>query len=152
MGNIVPDTEVVELAIHREIEAYYFYMALSERVESDQMKDVFKEFAQEELGHKEKLELEILKIGQTYPIDQPLPEPNGPYIISNTDSPLNMDYKDILLLCIEKEDAAYRTYINLLPTVGDEQSRETLLAIAQQEVKHKLRFETEYELLIKDGK
>ena len=149
MDNIIPDTEVVELAITREIEAYHFYMALSKRVQSKQMRKVFEDFAQEELEHKQKLELEILKTGRTYPIDQPLPEPTGPYIISNSNELLDMDYRDTLLLCIEKEDASFRTYINLLPSVADEQAKETLLAIAEQEIKHKLRFQTEYDLLTK---
>jgi len=38
--------------------------------------------------------------------------------------------------------------VNLLPGVEDEQSRELLLALAEEEVKHKLRFQTEYELLL----
>ena len=60
-----------------------------------------------------------------------------------------MDYKDILLLAIEKEEASFRTYVNLLPTVHDQASREVLLAIAEEEVKHKLRFEIEYDILLK---
>ena len=46
----------------------------------------------------------------------------------------------------------HRTYINLLPTTRDQQSRETLLAIAEEEVKHKNRFEIEYESLLKKAK
>jgi len=55
-----------------------------------------------------------------------------------------MDYRDVLMLGIEKEDAAFRTYIKLMGSIHDEQSREVLLSLAQEEVKHKLRFETEY--------
>ncbi len=33
----------------------------------------------------------------------------------------------------------------------DEESKEVLLALAEEEVKHKLRFETEYDTLMKKG-
>lgn len=143
------DSEVFELAIHREIEAYHFYMALSERVDNPEMSKVLKDFAGEELEHKAMLELEVIKLGRIVPEEQVLPSPSNSYIISDTDSLLDMDYMDILRLAIEKEEAAFRTYVNLVPTVHDQESREVLLAIAQQEVKHKLRFEVEYDLLSK---
>jgi len=145
-----PDYEVLELAIQREVEAYHFYMAVAERVDNPEMRQVLEDFAKEELEHKAKLELEVFKIGYILPTDNQLIVPsNDNYNISNTDSLLNMDYKDILLLAIGKEEASFRTYINLLPTVHDQQSRETLLAIAEEEAKHKHRFEIEYDQLLK---
>ena len=71
------------------------------------------------------------------------------HIKANTDVLFDMDYKDILLLAIDKEEASFRTYIGLLSTVRDKQSREALLAIAQEEVKHKECFETEYDMLLR---
>jgi rubrerythrin len=62
-----------------------------------------------------------------------------------------MDFKDMLLLGMEKEDAAFRIYVNLVASVQDEQSQELLLTLAQEEVKHKLRFETEYDALLKEA-
>ena len=50
---------------------------------------------------------------------------------------------------MEKEKAAFRTYVNLMAETRDEQTRELLLALAEEEVKHKLRFETEYDVLLK---
>ena len=144
-----PDYEVLELAIRHEGEAYYFYMALSERVDNVEMREVLKDLAAEELEHKAKLELEVFKIGQTLPMDEKLSEYSSDnYIISNTNSLIEMEYKDILLLAIEKEEASFRTYINLVSTTKDQQLRETLLAIAEEEVKHKHRFEIEYDLLL----
>ncbi len=124
-------------------------MALAERVDSPEMRKVLEDFAKEELDHKAKLELEVMKTGQTIPVEQELPGPSGSYIMSNTDSQLDMDYKDILMLAMEKEEASFRTYVDLIPTIHDQQSREVLLAIAEEEVKHKLRFEIEYDMLLK---
>ena len=141
--------EVLELAIAKEIEAYNFYLALADRVEDRQMRKAFKDLAKEELEHKAKLELEVMKTGRTLAVERKLLRPEREYILSDNESPLDMDYKDMLLLGIEKEEAAFRTYVNLVASVLDEESREVLLAIAEEEVKHKLRFETEYDLLLK---
>ncbi|GEM_PF-78156 len=148
MGKVDSDQEILEYAISREVEAYYFYLALAGRVDDPKMRQVFEDLAAEELEHKAKLELEMIKTGKTLPEQQmPSGRPESDYILSDSDSPLDMDYTDMLLLGMEKEEAAFRIYVNLIPNVHDEQSREVLLALAQEEVRHKLRFETEYDML-----
>ncbi len=141
--------EVLEFAIDREIDANQFYLALAERVDSTEMRKVFEELAQEELEHKAKLELELMKIGKTVEIRQPPDTPNRTYIVSDTQSLLDMEYKDMLMLGMEKEEAAFRLYVNLVPNAYDSESREVLLSLAQEEVKHKLRFQMEYDMTTK---
>lgn len=150
MGNIDSIEEILEYAISREVEAYYFCKALAGRVDTPKMRQVFEDMAAEELEHKAKLELEIIKMGKTLTAQQmPAGRPESDYIISDSDAPLDMDYTDMLLLGMEKEEAAFRMYVNLIPNVHDEESREVLLALAQEEVKHKLRFQDEYDMLHK---
>jgi rubrerythrin len=149
VAEISSDNEILEFAIAREMEAYHLYMALAERVASPQMRKVFEDLAKEELDHKEKLELEVMKTGQTVPATPKFNIPEHEYIISDNQLQLDMDYKDMLLLGIEKEEASFRIYIDLISQVQDKESREVLLALAEEEVKHKLRFETEYDLLLK---
>ena len=149
MGKVKSDEEILEFAIFREIEAQNFFLALADRVKDQQMRQVFEDLAAEELEHKAKLELEIIKTGKTVSIEQKPPRPASDYIISDDPSQLDIDYKDALLLGMEKEEASFRTYINLIPSVQNEQSREVLLALAEEEVRHKLRFETEYNMLLK---
>ena len=151
MEKVAPDDEILEFAIAREVEAYNFYMALADRVESPEIAEVFRDLAKEEVEHKAKLELEVMKTGKILPATEKVTIPEHDYIISDVDSALDMDYKDVLMLGMEKEEASFRTYINLIPSVHDEESREVLMAIAEEEVKHKLRFETEYDLLLKKG-
>jgi len=141
--------DVLEFAIDREIDANQFYLALADRVDSIEMRKVFEDLAQEELDHKAKLELELMKVGKTTKIKQPPTTPNRNYIVSDNQSLLDMDYKDILLLGIEKEDAAFRIYVALIPNAYDSESREVLLALAQEEVRHKLRFQMEYDMIMK---
>ena len=152
MAQIEPDSEILELAIFREVEAYHFYMALAKVVDDQEMCKVLENFAKEELEHKAKLELEVLKMGQVLSTEKEFPAPSmDNYIISNTDSLIDMDYKDILLLAIEKEDASFRTYVNLAFHAADQESKDVLLAIAEEEVKHKHRFEIEHDMLLKKG-
>ena len=140
--------EILGLAISREIYAYHFYKALAKRIENVEMKKTLNEFALEELEHKAKLELELFKIGQTVATEEKFLESVENYVLLNVDSDLNMEYKDILLLAIEKEEASFRIYINLAHSVPDGESRDVILAIAEEEVRHKIRFEIEYDKLL----
>lgn len=149
MAEVKPDEEILQFAIAREVEANQFYLALAERVKSAQMRKVFEDLAEEELEHKAKLELEVMKTGSVLPAEQKVIIPEQEYIVSDSELTVDMDYRDMLLLGIEKEEAAFRTYVNLIPSVDDEESRELLLALAEEEVKHKIRFETEYDILLK---
>jgi len=151
MAKVGPDEEILDFAIAREVEAYHFYMALAGRVAGPEMRRIFEDLAKEELEHKARLELEVIKTGRVVPETARVTIPEHDYVISDVDRPLDMDYKDMLLLGMEKEEASFRTYVNLVPNVQDEQSREVLLALAQEEVRHKMRFETEYDSLLKQS-
>jgi len=149
MVEVGSDDEILEFAIAREIEANRFYLSLAERVADPEMRRIFEDLAGEELEHKEKLELEFIKTGKVLPSSERVTIPEHEYIISDSPSELDMDYKDLLLLGMEKEEASFRTYVGLVGQSQDEQSREVLLALAEEEVKHKLRFETEYDMLLR---
>jgi rubrerythrin len=150
MKDIETDDEILEFAITREQQANEFFLALAEVVKSKEMRRVFEELAEEELEHKAKLELEAIKKG----VVVNTVEKGGTFDISDyviSDEPeLDMDYRDMLLLGVEKEDASFRLYVDLIPHAKDKDSKETLLALAQEEVKHKLRFEMELENLSRE--
>ena len=136
--------EILELGIAREVESVQFYLALAEYYADSKMRQVFIDIAEEEVAHKGALELEIIKCGYTVPVEQDWPLiDQGAYKIPNNLLSPDMQYKDFLLLAIEKEEAAFRLYIDLLTTTEDNESREVIIAIAQEEVKHKYRFEME---------
>ncbi|MHC4265633.1 MAG: ferritin family protein [Planctomycetota bacterium] len=149
MAEVKPDIEILEFAISREVQAREFFLALSKRVARPSIRKVFEELAVEEQEHKEKLELEMMKLGKTVSGEEEYVKADQQFIISDDDSLLEMDYKDILLLGMEKEEASFRTYVNLLGSVRERSSKELLLALAEEEVRHKLRFQTEYDFLMK---
>jgi len=148
MADFVPNEEILELAITREEIANRLFLELAARARNPEIRKVFEELADEELEHKAKLELEILKTGKV------MKEARKPLFREQIgkgepDSWVDMDYKDMLLLGIQKEDAAFRFYVKLATNARDEDSYETLMALAEQEIKHKLRFEMEYDKLLK---
>jgi rubrerythrin len=139
--------EILTFAIDREIDANQFYLALASRVDNKETRNLFEELAQEELEHKAQLELELMKMGKTVKITQPPETPQRTYIISDNQSLLDMDYKNLLRLAMEKEEAAFRLYVDLVPSAHDTESREMLLGLVQEEVRHKLRFQIEYDMI-----
>jgi rubrerythrin len=56
-----------------------------------------------------------------------------------------MNYQDALVLAMNKEKAAFRLYMDLSERAGNEEMRELFQMLAQEESKHKLRFELEYD-------
>lgn len=144
MNKVHSYTEMLEFAISKEEEAHYFYLALSRRADTKKIRGILEMLADEELVHKERLELEMMKSGRTVTTEQKPPRPDSDYIMSDDQSLLDLDYQDVLLLAMQKEKAAFRTYINMAATAPDEEAQEMLLELAEEEVRHKLRFETEY--------
>ena len=142
--------EILQFAIAREVEANEFYTALADRVNSPAMAELILEFAKEELEHKARLELEVMKRGKVTPKLQSTAETKkladfkmADYIVDVADS-IDMDYEDLLLLAMKKEKVSFRLYVDLAGVVADEDLHETLLSLAEEEADHKIRFEIEY--------
>jgi len=148
MAEFDSDEEILELAIAREEDANQFYIVLAAQAKNAEMRKVFEDLAEEELEHKAKLELEVIKTGRVVTAtERPELETKGD---TETVGPeVDMDYKDMLIMAMQKEEASFRLYVDLAGRVINENTHETLLALAEEEVKHKLRFETEYDLLLK---
>ena len=62
-----------------------------------------------------------------------------------------MDYQQALIVAMKQEKAAYKLYSDLAAKVTFEGLRNTFLMLAQEEAKHKLHFEVEYDELIKEN-
>ncbi|HUS73144.1 MAG TPA: ferritin family protein [Sedimentisphaerales bacterium] len=135
--------EVLDFAIAREVESQDFYMKLAERMENPAMQKVFENFATEELGHKMKLEAvkhgEVL-LGQKEVRSLDIAD----YVVDVEPQP-DMDYAEALVVAMKKEKAAYRLYLDLAAVAEDEELTDMFLLLAQEEAKHKLRFEIEYD-------
>ena len=143
MGEYGSIDEVLEFAIDREIEANQLYMDLAKRATNAAMRRVFEDFAKEELGHKAKLE--AMKKGKAVALSPVAPDLKiADYVVGVEQTP-NMDYKDALILAMQKEKASFHLYTDLAEIVENEAQRKMFLSLAQEEAGHKLRFEIEYD-------
>ena len=61
---------------------------------------------------------------------------------------MQLNLPGLILLAMEKEKVSFRLYIDLLAMVEDKQSRQTILELAEEEARHKMRFEIEYDRLL----
>jgi rubrerythrin len=135
--------EILDFAIEREIEANKFYKDLAAQIENPAMRDVFEGFAREELGHKAKLE--AIKKGEVAIGEEEVSDLGiADYVVDVEPRP-DMNYADALMLAMRKEKASYRLYLDLAAIAEAEELTETFLSLAQEEAKHKLRFEIEYD-------
>lgn len=139
--------QVLDFAVEREEEAAGFYADLAGKMEKPWMKEVFEQFAREEMGHKAKL-LAIKEGKRMLPAERKVLDLKmADYLVA--DEPQGeMDYQQALILAMKKEKAAFKLYTHLAEKVDDADLKATLMGLAQEEAKHKLRFEVEYDDVI----
>jgi len=136
--------EVLDFAIGNEEEAMNFYNDMAGKMDSPAMRTVFEEFAREEEGHKAKL-LKVKTSGGFNPSSAAIMDLKiGDYLVEVT-ADKDTGYQDILILAMKKEKAAFKLYMDLHENVDDADLKSLMLALAQEEAKHKLRFEIEYD-------
>ena len=142
--------DILGFAIAGEVAANQFYMELAGKMKNPAMAKVFEDFAKEELGHKSKLE--AIKQGEMLEPTEKVAELKIADYLVDTEPKPDMDYKDALVLAMKKEKAAYRLYLDLAAVAEAEELTNMFLYIAQEEAKHKLRFEIEYdEVVLKEN-
>ena len=144
MADFTTTDEILDFAIQNEQNAVDLYTSLAEKTKSPAARAEFIQFANEERGHRVKLEkvksgrkmlgldkaVQDLKISD-YTVDVVL-----------GDDP---DYQSILLFAMKQEKAAFRLYSSLAALAPDSEIKAMLLDLAQEEAKHKLKFEIEYD-------
>jgi rubrerythrin len=142
--------DILDFAIANEQDAFEFYSKYSALVKPE-MKDIFLEFAQEEIIHKARL----MKIKEEKLFAFSPEKINSLNLSDYTTSgnfTLDLSYQDALILAMLKEKAAFRIYLNLSEKTEVPFLKEIFLSLAQEESKHKLRFEIEYdEYILKEN-
>ncbi len=145
-----PD-EILDFAIGEEEKAAAFYAGLAARTEDGTLRKLLLSYEAEELQHKAKLL--AVKAGEI-PLEvraAVLDLRISDYVVEVEASP-EMDYQTALIAVIQREKAAIRLYQDLAAKVHGTKLESVFLALAQEEARHKLRFETEYdELVLRDN-
>lgn len=136
--------DVLEFAMDSEQKAVDFYNLLAERVKNKDMKNIFLEFAQEEVAHKAKLKkikVEKVFIASSESIsDLKISD----YVDSVVIKP-DMSYQEALIVAMNREKASFNLYTRLSQKTDIPELKAIFQMLAQEESKHKLRFEMEYD-------
>lgn len=136
--------EVLDFAIEKEVEAREFYLEWAKKLENKALAEQFVLFAGEENKHKEKLQR--VKAGSTFkPAARQVTDLKIVDYLVDIVPTAEMDYQEALIVAMRREKASFKLYSDLAAMAQDEGLRETFLALAQEEAKHKLRLETVYE-------
>lgn len=145
--------KLLDYAIECEQNAHDFYLELSKKCEFPGLKEVLENFAKEELGHRKKLA--AIKEGRISPakFGQKVMDLDIADYLEDVDPETDrLDYQNILIIAMKKEKSSFRLYTKLAESTNDPEIRGLLESLANDEARHKLRFELEYdEFILKDN-
>jgi rubrerythrin len=144
MNEFTSTNDILDFAIENEQNAVDFYTQLAKSARTDDMKETFEQFAREEIGHKARLtkikEEGIFSLPNETVADLKIAD----YIV-RAEPTSNMTYEQALVLAMKREKAAFKLYLKLSEKAPNEQLKGLFLGLAQEESRHKLRFELEYD-------
>lgn len=145
--------EIIDYAVEKEQEAVEFYQYLQKQAKFSAQRKMLEELENMEKGHIQILEnirckgfeklqpkkekIEDLKISN-YMVEKELGE--------------NMDYEDILIIAMKREEASYNLYTDLAMNFEHEETSQLFQRLAAEEAAHKHKFEVLYdEDILKDN-
>ena len=141
--------KILDFAISREAEAHSFYKNAARYIKAPETRALLKELADEELSHHGTLQavkegkLALFReSGCTLDVDD---------CCARLDLRSDPELKDVLIFAVRKENEAIRLYKALARTLDWGGLRETFLLLAQEEEKHKKKFEKELAALLGEG-
>ena len=138
-------SDILEIAIKREEEAYDFYMDIHGKVPDPSVKETLEFIAREEKKHKAFLvnyrdgDLGAQGLRMSDVVDYKIaayleePEVDG-----------NMKLEDVYLVASHREQRSYHFYTELANMHADGEPQEMLLKMANEELKHKEKMEYLY--------
>jgi rubrerythrin len=136
--------DIVEFAIEKEQEAADLYRDLSGKSDRAGTKEMFMELSRQEEGHKAKLQS---MSREAFPERGAAEIPNLKIVdyLSPVEIGPDSSYQDVLIFAMKREGDAVALYSRLAEDAGDEGVKNLFLSLADEEKKHKLRLETEYD-------
>jgi rubrerythrin len=141
--NFTPE-QLLNRAIGKEEEARMMYEIYADKVEDRQSKELLKELAQQELGHKRALE----KFDPTKPGAFNAPEISSGEFGEFFDRPeisKEAGMQEVLRYAIAKEADAFNFYTSMKKYTSDEDFLNLLNTLSAEEKKHKQKLERMYD-------
>jgi len=136
--------EVIDFAIQGEKDAVVFYRELQTKTKFQAQKKMLKEYEDMEKGHVIVLE-NIRKKGMQNITVKEVTNLNISEYLVEVEPNAEMDYQDILILAMKKEEQAQKLYTNMAGNFPGTELEALFLKLAAEEAEHKLQFETLYD-------
>ncbi|UCC11942.1 MAG: ferritin family protein [candidate division WOR-3 bacterium] len=139
------DTLLVD-AMNAEIKAKEFYLDASQKAQSPSGKQFFKELADFEQRHYERVKniIESRKAGQQFDTYEP---PHIPMIdaeIKGEVEPNKDEIVDVINLAIQAEKDAQKRYENIAQALDDQEAKKLFEGLAEEENKHQRLLEDQF--------
>ncbi len=140
--------DILEFAIEREMDAYTFYTQAQKLAKTTNARTFFDQLAKQELVHKQKLEamrlssellmdLSVLNIDD-YKNDEAF----------SPDMQFHMEYQQILLLAIKRENLSVRLYTDMRGAVKDSEGKQLFDRLIKEEEAHRDALQIEYDAYV----
>ncbi len=138
--------EVLRFAIRKEADAAAFYRMAADR-SNPGVKKAFEELARQEEGHRKRIEeLDPKKVkGMKLEGTKSLKSLGIAESVEDVPFSSDMSYADLLKMAIKNEEKSEHLYTSTAQSVADPPLKKLLMALAQEETKHKKRLEQIYD-------
>lgn len=140
---------LLRFAISKEQAAQQFYLELAAQMTDAVAQRIFRTIARQEEKHEEALKLEVLKQGYTLSVQETDSAQSARFswqeqVELDTET-INMNYAEALMVAIQKERASFQLYTQLIGMTQEPDMRKMLLELAEEEMRHVIQFEREYD-------
>lgn len=141
--------DILEFAISKEQASVQFYRDLAAQMTNTPTQALFETLVKNEERHIELLMLEVRKLGYTVDNEHEPPEPAYKWKerLEMDDAARDMTFVEALVLAIQKERAAFRLYAQLYGAAENEEFDKVMMELAEEEMRHVLKLEREYEAI-----
>ncbi|RLC50709.1 MAG: hypothetical protein DRZ79_03980 [Candidatus Cloacimonadota bacterium] len=136
--------EIIDFAVAREKEAVKFYQDLQKIAKFQSIKKVLKDFEKMEEGHVKLLE-NIRTKGFEALQEKEIPNLKISEYMVEADFAENMNYQDILIVAMKREEASKKLYEDMAIRFSDPEIKKLFSRLAVEEAEHKLKFEKLYD-------
>ncbi len=140
--------DILDYAIGKEKEAKQFYLDISEEEGLYGNRQTFLDFAKEEDKHVvllEKLKAGVIADGIDNYEFKWIKDIKRSDLLLDIEYKKGMNYRDILMLAIKREEKALKLYNDLQVRVEDPDHAKVFKILCQEEAKHKLYLESLYD-------
>jgi len=141
--------EVIGFAVMREEESHQFYKDLAEKTTGPFLQPLFREFAKEELKHKQALlDMDTATLGKMFEkIAGKQHDLSIAKTMENVSPDPDMAFKDVLIMAMKREDKAFELYSLLAEISEDDDLSLLFLGLAREEKQHRRKIEETYKSL-----